>query len=268
MVTLQRYDFATKKLGEVEFDETIFGDRARLRCLREAALMYAANRRLGCADTKERSEVAGTTKKPWKQKHTGRARAGSKKSPIWRGGGTIFGPHPRDFGYARPRTELRVALRGALFGKLVDKEVALVANLAANEPSSKSMRALFGAFGSTFGKGIGTDSSCCVVLGDANENLWRSLRNYPKVAVRTASDVNADDVLRHRLVVLTEEAAGKLTEGHRHVAVAAKRAAGVPSAGAAAKEKKVAKKAAAKKAGAKPGGDTKKRAPKKTAAPA
>ena len=234
--------------------------------------MYAANRRLGTADTKERSEVAGTTKKPWKQKHTGRARAGSKKSPIWRGGGTIFGPHPRDYGYARPRTELRVALRGALFGKLVDKEVAFVANLAASEPSSKSMRALFGAFADTHGKGIGTDSSCCVVLGDPNENIWRSLRNYPKIAVRSASNVNAEDILRHRLVVMTEEAATKLGEGHRNIAVKAGAAKPAPKAEKAKKAKAKKESGAPRRTGEAPKKETKKApkkaAPKKTAAPA
>ena len=130
MVTLKRYDFASNTLSDVAFDESLFGDRTRVRCLRAASLMYEANSRQGTADVKERSEIAGTTKKPWKQKHTGRARSGSKKSPIWRGGGTIFGPRPRDYSYSRPQKELRVALRGALYGKAHDGEIALVANLS------------------------------------------------------------------------------------------------------------------------------------------
>jgi large subunit ribosomal protein L4 len=217
MVTLKRYDFASKTLGDVAFDESIFGDRARMRCLRAVSLMYAANRRQGTVDTRERSDVAGTTKKPWKQKHTGRARAGSKKSPIWRGGGTIFGPHPRDFGYAKPRKELRVALRGALFGKISDAEVGIVANLKLDAPSAKSTRAMLDAFA----KGMGDSSSCLLVLGENDRNVWLSLRNYPKVCVRNASDVNADDVLRNRFVILSEEAASKLKGGLRGIAVTA-----------------------------------------------
>ncbi|MFN0206429.1 MAG: 50S ribosomal protein L4 [Planctomycetota bacterium] len=224
MVKIKRYDFGAKTLSDVDFDETVFGDRARVRCLREAALMYAKNLRQGTVDTRERSFVAGTTKKPWKQKHTGRARAGSAKSPIWRGGGTIFGPHPRDFGYARPRQELIVALRGALFGKLKDREVALVANLKFPKASSKSAREMFanlskaGIVDSIGTKAIGSEASCIVVVPEHDPTTWNSMRNFPKISVRTAADLNADDILRNRLVLLTEEAATKLKGGFRGVA--------------------------------------------------
>lgn len=217
MVTVKTYDFASKSAGETNLDESIFGDRARVRCLRAVSLMYAANRRQGTVDTRERSDVAGTTKKPWKQKHTGRARAGSKKSPIWRGGGTIFGPHPRDYGFARPRTELRVALRGALYGKLVDREVGIVSRLSLAKPSSKECRPLLSAFG----EGLGDDRSVLLVLGERNDSVWRSLRNFPKATVRTVADVNADDVIRNRFVILADEAAAKLKEGYRGIAVTA-----------------------------------------------
>jgi large subunit ribosomal protein L4 len=249
MVTLKQYDFATKSLGDVNFDESIFGDRARVRCLRAAALMYAANRRQGTVDTRERSYVAGTTKKPWKQKHTGRARSGSKKSPIWRGGGTIFGPHPRDFGYARPRTELRVALRGALYGKLVDQEVGIVKGLSLDKPSSKACRGLLSAFE----EGLGDAKSALVVLPAPNAHVWRSLRNYPRVEVRTADDVNAEDVLRNRFVILTDEAATKFKGGLRGIAVTASKSAkssksAPTSKSAAAPKEKKAKKTAVKSA--------------------
>lgn len=228
MVKLKRYDFTSKALSDVEFDEKIFGDRVRVRCLRDAAIMYAANRRQGTVQTKERSFISGTTKKPWKQKHTGRARAGSAKSPLWRGGGTIFGPHPRDFGYARPRRELVVALRGALFGKLRDQEVALLANFKLGKPSAKSAREMFIALSKAgFVEDpkkaqVGNDASCLVVLPEHNENAWHSMRNFPKVSVKTAAEVNADDVLRNRLVLLTEEAADKLKSGFRGVKAEAK----------------------------------------------
>lgn len=228
MVKIKKYDFAAKTVSDVEFDEKIFGDRARVRCLRDAVLMYAANRRQGTVDTRERSDVAGTTKKPWKQKHTGRARAGSAKSPIWRGGGTIFGPHPRDFGYQRPRRELLVALRGALYGKMVDQEVALVSNLSMDKPSAKSAREMFknlskaGVLAKLTDACFGSKTSCLVVLPEHNEKAWFSMRNFPKVSVKTAADLNADDVLRNRLVLITEEAAAKFKGGFRGIAVEAK----------------------------------------------
>ncbi|MBI3818377.1 MAG: 50S ribosomal protein L4 [Planctomycetes bacterium] len=251
MVKIKRYDFSSKSISEIDFDEKIFGDRARVRCLRGAVIMYAANRRQGTVQTKERSDVRGTTKKPWKQKHTGRARAGSAKSPIWRGGGTIFGPHPRDYGYKLPRRELLVALRGALFGKFTDREVTLVANLDFAKPSAKLAREMFlnlaGDANNPAGKSDakkrkgaadkakapaaekkaavkspGTDLSCLVVLPEHNETAWNSMRNFPKVSVKTAADVNADDILRNRLVLMTVEAADKLKNGYRGIAITEK----------------------------------------------
>jgi len=256
MVTLKRYDFSAKALSEVSFDEAIFGDRTRLRCLRAASLMYAANQRLGTADTKERSEIAGTTKKPWKQKHTGRARAGSKKSPLWRGGGTIFGPQPRDYSYRRPQTELRVALRGALFGKVSDGELALVSKLSLNEPSSKAARAMFRAFGEE----VGDRSSCLVVLGAQSPQAWLSMRNFPRVSVRTVDDFNADDVLRHRLVLMAEEAMDRLKTGHRGIALQ-----GATESAKGGDAKKTAKKSADKKTAAPKASTATKKASKTTA---
>ena len=99
------------KVGQVEFDAEPFGDKVLHRLLKDAVIMHQANQRQGTLNTKGRSEVAGSHKKPWKQKHTGRARAGDRKSPIWRGGGTVFGPKARDFGYHMPAKARRVALR-------------------------------------------------------------------------------------------------------------------------------------------------------------
>lgn len=226
MVTITRYDFASKAVSEMQFDETIFGDRTRHRLLRDVVLMYAANRRQGTADTKERAEVTRTTKKPWKQKHTGRARAGSARSPLWRGGGTIFGPHPRDYGYQIPRQALVVALRGAMFGKLRDREVAVVSNLNFAKPSAKAAREMFinltnaGLVTDKRFTRIGDDASVVVVIPDYNKTTWASLRNFPKVSVKTVAELNADDVVRNRVVLLTEEAVGKMKSGFRSVALA------------------------------------------------
>ena len=108
--------YKSGKVGQREFDATPFGEKILYRTLKDAVVMYQANQRQGTVKTKGRSEVAGSGKKPWKQKHTGRARAGDRKSPIWRGGGTVFGPKPRDYSYHMPTKARRVALRAALAG--------------------------------------------------------------------------------------------------------------------------------------------------------
>jgi large subunit ribosomal protein L4 len=110
---MQVKSYQAGNVGTVEFDEGPFGGKVLYRTLKDAVLMYQANKRQGNASTKGRSQVQGTNKKPYKQKHTGRARAGDVKSPIWRGGGTVFGPKPRDFSYHMPTKARRVALRSA-----------------------------------------------------------------------------------------------------------------------------------------------------------
>jgi large subunit ribosomal protein L4 len=199
-------------LGSQEFDETPFGGKVLFRTLKDAVVMYQANQRQGTINTKGRSEVAGSHKKPWKQKHTGRARAGDRKSPIWRGGGTVFGPKARDYSYAMPIKARRVALRSAIAGKLADGEV-IVAELAGmTAPSAKSARRVL--------ETAGSPRRALVVLAEANDAVWRSFRNFPGVVVRTASDVNAHDVIATNLVIAERAAldalanrVGKAVEG-------------------------------------------------------
>ncbi len=196
------YKAADASVGTVSIDVTAFGRRSPRRVQREAVLMYQANLRAGTHDTLDRSEVRATKKKPYKQKGTGRARAGKRSSPIWRGGGVAHGPHPRDYSYAVPRKALRVAARAAIAGKLRDGEVAFVDSLAFDAPSTKKAAAMLAA--------LGIERTCLVVTAERNENAWKSLRNLPGVRVMPASDVNAYEVLRHRHLLLTQEAFGAL----------------------------------------------------------
>ncbi|HET6204565.1 MAG TPA: 50S ribosomal protein L4 [Planctomycetota bacterium] len=187
------FDCAAGEARERTVDGAPFGERFLSRTLRDAVLMYEANRRQGTVNTKERGDVAGTTKKPWKQKHTGRARAGSKKSPLWRKGGTIFGPHPRDHSYRLPRVELRVALRTALLGKLRDGEVTLLQGLSFDAPSAKKARGLLAS--------LGGEGRSLLVLPGRDRNAWLSFRNFRGVEVRTADEVNAYDICAARNVL-------------------------------------------------------------------
>ncbi len=182
--------------------------RVRYPLLKEAAVMYMANRRVGSHETKTRGQVAGSNKKPWKQKGTGRARAGSRKSPLWRGGGTIFGPHARDYSYAINRKQRRLALRSAMYSKFRDGQVIVLEGLHADAPRTKPIAAAL--------KAIGVSGSCLLGTGTHDKNLYLSARNIPGVLVSRVLDFNALDVLKARTVVLTRNAFDVLCAGPVH----------------------------------------------------
>jgi large subunit ribosomal protein L4 len=191
------------KVTTAEVDGSALGDQVKLRLLREVVRMYEANQRQGTLSTKTRGETNYTENKPYKQKGTGNARRGDRNSPLLRGGGVIFGPRPRDFGFALPRKALREALRSALSGKLRDGEVLALSSDAFTRPSTKTAASAL--------KALGCDSSTCLVLPADHAGLWKSFRNIPKVSVVRASDLNAHQVLAHRQLVLVDDAWAKLT---------------------------------------------------------
>ena len=191
---MQVKSYKSGSVGNVEVNEKPFGDKVLYRTLKDAIVMYQANQRQGTVKTKTRGEVRGTNKKPYRQKHTGRARAGDVKSPIWRGGGTVFGPRPRDYSYHMPTKARRVALRGALAGKLADNEVVVVELGEFSAPSSKSARKVLAD--------LGSPRRALLVLKERNENVWRSFRNFPLVNVRIADEVCAFDVAAGGLIIV------------------------------------------------------------------
>jgi large subunit ribosomal protein L4 len=193
MAQLATYDAKSGAAGRREFGAAL-GDGILYRTLKDAVVMYQSNRRQSDAHTKTRSELAGHAKKPWKQKHTGRARHGDRRSPLWVGGATVFGPrNKRRWNYALPRRQKLVALRSALAGKLQDGEVHEVANLAFPRPSAKDARKLLA--------GCGCTGSVLVLLARDDANAWKSFRNFPRVSVRSAREANAYDLLAHRWLV-------------------------------------------------------------------
>ncbi len=188
------------KQSQREVDTSAFGEKVLYRTLKDAVVMYHANSRQGTAKVKGRSEIALSNKKPWKQKHTGRARAGDKKSPLWRGGGTIFGPHVRDFSYHMPVKARRQALRSALAGKLGDGEVILFDGAGFSAPSAKTARAVLKTSGA-FDRPKGAQKGVLVLIEGQQPNTWKSFRNFPRTAVKNASDVCARDVVLAGLVL-------------------------------------------------------------------
>ncbi|MBI4603092.1 MAG: 50S ribosomal protein L4 [Planctomycetes bacterium] len=191
--------------GQLPVPPERLDSQGRHPLLKEAVVMYEANRRVGTHATKTRSEVAGSTRKPWKQKGTGRARAGSRKSPLWRGGGIIFGPHPRDYSYAINRKQRRLALRAALHAKFRDGQVVVLDGLRLEAPKTKVVQAAL--------KALGVQGSCLIGTGSSDRNLHLSARNIPGVSVSPLKDFNALEVLKARRIVLTREAFDELCGG-------------------------------------------------------
>jgi len=205
---MQVKSYKAGSVGQVEIDESNLFDksgkaRVLYRTLKDALVMHQANQRQGNAYTRGREEVVGSNKKPWKQKHTGRARAGDRKSPIWRGGGTVFGPKTRDWSYHMPAKARRVATRTALLGKLRDGEVVIADLGAFASPSAKSARKILAD--------LGRPRRALIVIEKQDEALWKSFRNFPGVAVRTADEICAHDLVAGGLVIAQSGAMEKLT---------------------------------------------------------
>ena len=192
------------KVSAQEVDASLFGDKALVRTMKDAVVMYEANVRQGTAKTKTRAEVAGPNKKLWKQKHTGRARMGSKKVVHWRGGGTAFGPVPRDYSYQMPKKARRVALRNAVFTKFRDGEVCVADGWPTEAPSTKQAFSILEALGVT--------RSALVVTAERDTVVYKSLRNVPHVSVCPVGDLNDREVLLRRNMVLTPAAMDQIKE--------------------------------------------------------
>ena len=180
-------------VGKVEVDESAFGEKILYRTLKDVVVNHMANQRQGNHSTRNRSAVKGTNKKPYRQKGTGRARAGDIKSPIRRGGGVAFGPKQRDHSYQVPTKLRRTALRSAIAGKLQDEEVVVTEFGEFSAPSSKAARKILAD--------LGSPKRAVIVLNEANENVFKSFRNFPKVEVRTGADLCTYDVVNGGLVI-------------------------------------------------------------------
>ena len=191
-------------VGKVEVDGTPFGEKILYRTLKDVVVNHMANQRQGSHSTRNRSAVRGTNKKPWRQKGTGRARAGDRKSPIWRGGGVAFGPKPKDYSYHVPVKLRRTALRSAIAGKLQDGEVVVTEFGEFSAPSSKAARKIL--------LDLGSPKRAVIVLNEANENVHKSFRNFPKVAVRLSSDLCVYDVVNGGLVIAESGVLEQLAE--------------------------------------------------------
>jgi len=185
-------------VGEYEVKFDLIENGRGTQAVHDAVVAYTAAQRSGTACTKTVAEVAGSGKKPWRQKGTGRARAGYARSPIWRGGGVVFGPKPRSYAKGISKKTKRLALRKALSERVKDGEVLIVDTINLEKPSTKACLALCGA--------IDLEGTALFVTESVNENLVLSARNIPYVDTTLASTLNTYDVLKYDRVVFTQAA--------------------------------------------------------------
>ena len=187
-------NMAGESVGEVELQEAIFAAPINTALMHQALTRQLANARQGTAKTKTRGEVSGSTRKMWKQKHTGRARQGSRKAPHWRKGGTVFGPIPRSYAQRMPKQMRRAALRSALSVKAADDHIVVLDALALDEPKTKAISNMLVR--------LGVGSSALILLSDSNENVERSIRNLADVTYLRAQYLNIRDLMRFDTVLM------------------------------------------------------------------
>src|SRR5580698_4444343 len=204
MPTVDVVDLNNQKVGELELADEVFGIEVNDHLLYEAVRHYQAGQRAGTHKTKVRGDVAGSGKKLWKQKGTGRARVGSVRSPIWRHGGTSHGPQPRDYSYKLPRKMLLGALRSALSAKLRDGELRVIQEFSLADHKTKAMRTVLDL--------LGAPKTVLLVDNGENRNLALSARNLAGVKLVSSKEVEVYDLLGHAGVLISQAAVQKLSE--------------------------------------------------------
>ncbi len=192
------HNTAGEVVTQTELDETVWGIEPHIAVMHQALLRQQANARKGTHNTLTRGEVRGGGKKPWRQKGTGRARQGSTRSPQWKGGGVVWGPHPRSYAQALPRKMRRLAIRSALSAKLRDDRVTVVQGLGEIEPRTKAMKGVLA--------GLPKSRSYLIVVHENVEPVYRSAANLQDVLTIRANVLNVRDVLKYERMIITREA--------------------------------------------------------------
>jgi large subunit ribosomal protein L4 len=205
MLTLNVYNRQGDSVGTVQVDPAEFGGAVNKQLLHDVVLMHLANQRAGTHSTLRRGEVAGSTKKLFRQKGTGNARVGPRRTNKRRGGGTAKGPKPRDYEYHMPKKAVRAATRMAILSKFQDNEALILDDLTLGEVKTKQFAGLLKALKLQ-------DTTCLVGIKDYDKNLYLSARNIPKVKVLPASQFNAYTVLRQKRLLLTRAALDELRQ--------------------------------------------------------
>lgn len=200
-VKVPLFSSARERVGEIEVAGAVFGRAGDRSLLHEAVKMQMANRRAGTAATKTRGFISGGGRKPWRQKGTGRARAGSTRSPLWRHGGTIFGPQPRDYSYSIPKKAWRKALCMALSDRAREGKLVIVNSLELAEPKTRLAKAML--------DGLGL-SHALILFGEGEEGFYRAARNLAAHKVLPLGGLNVFDILNYDELLMTDKSARAL----------------------------------------------------------
>lgn len=198
------YNVSGSAVGEIELSDLIFGVNPNASVMHSAVVLQQASVRQGTHKTKGRSEVRGGGRKPWKQKGTGRARQGSIRSPQWKGGGVVFGPTPRSYGFKLPRKVRRLAIKSALSSKVIASDIIVLDQLSLASPKTKEFQGIL--------NNLKVGRKALVVTADYENNVALSARNIPGVKFVTANGINVLDVLVHDKLIITKDAVAKVEE--------------------------------------------------------
>jgi large subunit ribosomal protein L4 len=198
MASIEIRDAKGKKVGSADLADAVFGVEPNTFAMHEVVRSQLAARRSGTHNTRTRGEIRGGGKKPWRQKGTGRARQGTIRAPQWRGGGVVFGPHPRSYGFKVPNKVVKLAMRSALSAKLTDEEMFVVKEFGFDKPSTKAAAQALADLGIT--------GKVTIVVANDDVNSLLSFRNLPKARVITASEANTYDLVDNTSVLFTSEA--------------------------------------------------------------
>ena len=206
MAKVDVFDIHRQKISEMEVDDRLLNEVEKPHLVYEAVRMQLASRRSGTAATKERSYISGGGRKPWKQKGTGRARSGSTRSPLWRGGGTIFGPQPRDYSFRPPRKVRQAALRTVLSSKYRENKLLVLDRLELPEAKTRSLAAVLKTLGI---------ASALIIIDSPNEVLERTALNIPGIQVARCEGLNVHDLLRYENAIFLRSSLEKVERNLR-----------------------------------------------------
>ncbi|GKS65118.1 50S ribosomal protein L4 [Nitrospira sp.] len=204
MPTIDLVDLQKEKVGTVDLSPQVFGCESRAALVHEAVIMQRACERKGTASTLRRGEVSGSGKKPWKQKHTGRARAGSLRSPVWRHGGSVFGPKPRSYAYSMPRKKYRAALQSALSAKVAEGKLFVVSDLSLQQPKTKLLAQALRQFCES--------DHVLVISGKSKAEIFQAAENLTDVKVLSADQLNVYDIVRAHVILISQGELGPVNE--------------------------------------------------------